>query len=457
MRQTGTDKIAAFAFQAGVADLLEGIPHGAAIVDQEFRMVAMNGLLEAMTGHDSADARGVDADSIIRSNLGAAGRNWRKLIAGDATSSVEGDVLTAQRKRLPARLTLKPIKDGFGVAAGVFVLVEDISLIKEIESKGLSGQVSHGFIGTSPKMLEIFETLPVLASTNATLLVTGETGTGKDLLAESVHKASRRSNYPFIKVNCGALPESLLESELFGHVKGAFTGAHADKPGMFRLAQGGTIYLTEIGDLPLPLQVKLLTVLDDREFFPVGGSKKLSVDVRLIAGTHHDLKRLVGEGRFREDLYFRLNVLRAHMPPLRQRAGDVPILLGHFLGIFAGSMQKSLKGFTKKALDRLQSYAYPGNVRELSNIVEYAVAVCKGDSITPEDLPEYISSGSGPGQAEAGGAAPSVTYEGGWSSIEKRRILDALISSGGNRGKAASALGWGRSTLWRKIRHYGIG
>lgn len=442
--------------------MLEGIPHGAAIIDSDFRIVSMNGMLEAMSGHNLEDARGIDADSIIRSNLGVAHRNWRKLINSDTKSSLEGDIVTSQRKKLPVRFTFKRIRSGIEEMAGVFILIEDISLVKEIESRGLRGQVSHGLVGTSPKMQEIFETLPVLASTNATLLITGETGTGKDLLAETVHKASRRSNYPFIKVNCGALPESLLESELFGHAKGAFTGAHADKPGMFRLAQGGTIYLTEIGDLPLPLQVKLLTVLDDREFFPVGGSRKVSVDVRLIAGTHHDLKRLVREGRFREDLYFRLHVLSAHMPPLRERAGDVPVLLNHFLGISSGNMQKNVKGFAKQAMDRLQSYDYPGNVRELSNIVEYAVTVCKGDSIAIEDLPAYLLSPQGFGvvQEDAGrlvsSEAGALINEGGWSSIERRRILEALISTGGNRGKAARALGWGRSTLWRKIRNYGI-
>lgn len=467
MKQIGT--ISGFAGQPEAVDLMDGIPHGAAILDSRFRMIEMNSMLVAICGHSSEDACGMDADMIIKSSLGFAERNWRKLVENGSRVSIEADVITAQRKKIPVRLTIKPLGGQDEGAVGYFLMIEDISMAKEIEAKRFNGQAVHGLIGASQKMQELYESLPVLANTNATLLITGETGTGKDLLAETVHKASKRSGYPFIKVNCGAIPESLLESELFGHCKGAFTGAHSDKPGMFKLAQGGTLYLTEIGDLPLPLQVKLLTVLDDREFFPVGGSKKVSVDVRLIAGTHHDLRMLVSEGKFREDLFFRLNVLAAHMPSLRERPEDIALLLNHFLGVYAGNAQGAAKGFSKKAQDMLLAYEYPGNVRELRNIMEYAVAVCKGGNIEPKDLPQYISS---PSSAKHQRMEPHVEsnhrnkpvpetshmaqYD-SWDAIEKRRILDAMIATGGNRAKAANALGWSRSKLWRKIRTHGIG
>lgn len=446
--------------QLQVRELVEGIPHGIVIMDRELRVVFMNSFLEALSGYGSDQARGMDVDGIMCSNLPSIERTWRKALDSGEPASWEGDMVTSQRKRLPVRFTFKPLRDEAGSPIGHFALIEDISALKQMQSGKSNAQATDAIIGKSHGVLEVMESIPVLASTNATLLITGQTGTGKDLLAETIHKASKRAGHPFIKVNCGALPEALLESELFGHARGAFTGAHADKPGLFKLAQGGTVFLTEIGDLPLALQVKLLTVLDDREFFPVGASKKVSVDVRLIAATHHDLKKLVQEGKFREDLYFRLNVLRSHMPPLNDRAGDVPILLAHFLEHFCRNVNKPISGFTKRAMERLESYDYPGNVRELCNIVEYAVTMCMEGKITPEHLPQYINA---PRIREtdmsahvATTSSPAKPAGDSWSEIEKRLILDALTKAGGNRGKAAQSLGWGRSTLWRKIKIYGI-
>ncbi|HSH14220.1 MAG TPA: sigma-54 dependent transcriptional regulator, partial [Desulfurivibrionaceae bacterium] len=347
--------------------------------------------------------------------------------------------------------------------------VENISLARKLYERVAAPEQCYGLLGHSPAMQKLMEFLPILARTDATVLITGETGTGKDLLAQAIHDASKRAAYPFIKINCGALPETLLESELFGHVRGAFTGAHADKPGMFRLAQGGTLFLTEIGDLPLSLQVKLLTVLDDREFFPLGGSKKVQVDVRVITGTHRRLEELIKEGLFREDLYFRLNVLRAQMPPLRERQGDARLLADHFLLKFAADLHRPLRGFTTAAQEILAGYDYPGNVRELRNIVEYAANVCQGERISPVDLPENLRPGRRGGHPAppeparvAGAAAPeqaeaAPTPGGNWPETDKRMIMEALIGCKGNRGEAATRLGWGRSTLWRKIKQHGIG
>ena len=328
-------------------------------------------------------------------------------------------------------------------------------------------------IGHSSQMEKVFEMMAVLARTDASVLITGETGTGKDMIAEALHKSSQRARQPFIKVNCGALPEALLESELFGHVKGAFTGAVTETVGMFRLAHQGTIFLTEIGDLSLPLQVKLLSVLDDQEFFPVGGSKKVKVDVRIIAATHRSLREEVRQGRFREDLFYRLNVLHLHAPPLRERDGDIRLLLDHFLRQFCAKLGREVTGFTSKAIDVLIQYPYPGNVRELRNIAEYSSNICQGTAVEIKDLPLYLfrsvdsSSTSltaiSPSAAEEEGKVSSLVsalqvdpMAGGWKEIEKEMILDALRESGGNRSRAAEILGWGRTTLWRKLKKYKI-
>jgi PAS domain S-box-containing protein len=367
-------------------DILNGVPHGIALLDQDLRIITMNRFLEALTGYSGEEARGIYCDHVLRSSFGRNGQVFLQAAETGVSCSAEGDILGLNRKKIPMRFTATPVVEPKGGRQALVLVLEDITAFQEIDRKKEMGQ-AKGLLGHSPKMQEIFELLPVLAHTDSSVLITGETGTGKDILAEAVHHASKRGKYPFIKVNCGALPESLLESELFGHTRGAFTGAHADKHGMFQLAQGGTIFLTEIGDLPLPLQVKLLTVLDDREFFPLGSQKKVRVDVRLITGTHRDLKQLVQEGKFREDLYFRLNVLRVHLPPLRERNGDVRLLIDHFLQMFAVSFGKNVKRLSAQALRLLGSYHYPGNVRELRNIIEYGVNICRGEVIEVEHLP----------------------------------------------------------------------
>ncbi|HET8539927.1 MAG TPA: sigma 54-interacting transcriptional regulator [Anaeromyxobacter sp.] len=448
-------------------EILNGIPHAAALLDPEGRVVAMNGHLETLTGHRSEDVHGVPGDLVVRSRESLARSVLDGVVRSGAASSVESDVLAADRRRVPVRITASPLRHGGPSASALLLFVEDISLVRQLDALTLRAAPVQGIVSKSARMQQVFELLPVMARTDATLLVTGETGTGKDLLAEAVHASSRRAKFPFIKVNCGALPESLLESELFGHARGAFTGAHADKPGMFRLAQGGTIFLTEIGDLPLQLQVKLLTALDDRAFYPLGASRKVEVDVRVIAGTHRDLQALVAEGRFRQDLFFRLNVLNVRLPPLREREGDVRLLADHFLEQLAKRLGKPIDGFTPQAQTVLDRYAYPGNVRELRNIVEYAASVCRDRRIGPGHLPEYlIEGGAAPARATPGGergegdargrarAADGLPGKATWKDVERRLIMEALVECHGSRGEAARKLGWGRSTLWRKMKRH---
>ncbi|MBW1719293.1 MAG: sigma 54-interacting transcriptional regulator [Deltaproteobacteria bacterium] len=456
--------------KADLLHVLDGVPHGIAVLDKQQRLLGLNRFLGALTGYNSEEVQGIYYDYVLRSNLSHKGNPLQNVIETGESITTEGNIINRRRQNIPIRFTISPIKDSSGKLLGVVLTLEDISILEDLGRKilGLSGL--EGIIGHSPKMQEIFDLVPVISQTNASALITGETGTGKDLLAYAIHQTSKRSRYPFIKVNCSALPESLLESELFGYKRGAFTGANTDKPGMFRLAHGGTIYLTEIGDLPLPLQAKLLTVLDDKEFFPLGSSKKVKVDARVIASTHRDLKKFIGQGKFREDLFFRLNVLRLHLPPLRSRDGDIRLLIDHLLNVFNSNLKKSIKGLDQKALDVLLNYYYPGNVRELRNIIEYTATVCQENTIRSKHLPKYMflskekeplssnqdqESEKNVGTLDINPESPSeASGSMSWVSVEKRMIMEALMKTGGKRGRAAKLLGWGRSTLWRKIKQY---
>lgn len=446
-------------------EILNGLPHAAALLDSDGRLVAMNGRLEALTGHASEDVRGVPGDQVVRSRSSHEGTLLGEALRTGTPVCVESDVLSADRRRVPVRITVSPLKPRAGCPFALLLFLEDVSASRKLDPSSEGAGPVPGIIAGSPQMQAALEMLPVVARTDATLLVTGETGTGKDLFAEAVHQASRRARFPFVKVNCGALPETLLESELFGHTRGAFTGAHADKPGMFRLAQGGTIFLTEIGDLPLPLQVKLLTALDDRAFYPLGSTRKVEVDVRVVAGTHRNLEEQVSRGQFRQDLFFRLNVLTVHLPPLRERDGDVRLLLDRFLEQLAKRLGKPVPGISPLALSILKRYPYPGNVRELRNVVEYALSVCRGGQIQPDDLPEYVVRGPAaarPPRSVARGdpaRAPqprALRPDATWSDVERSMILETLVECRGNRGDAAKKLGWGRSTLWRKMKQHGM-
>lgn len=464
---------AIFSFdQLLVTNFLNGIPCGIAILDTDLRIVKMNHLLEALIGYSSADVRGVFADFIFRSNLGNNGKVFREILSSGEPISVAGDIINLSLKKIPIQFTLTPLKDHCDKHIALMVAFEDITLLQSFDRQRRSYDGTGEILGHSPQMQEIFELLPVLAHTEASVLLTGETGTGKDMIAEAIHKTSKRSGHPFIKINCGALPESLLESELFGHVRGSFTGAVKDKPGMFYLAHKGTIFLTEIGDLPLSLQVKLLSVLDDKEFYPVGGTKKVKVDVRVIAATHHSLRTLVAQGKFREDLFYRLNVLRLHLPALREREGDVRLLMDHFLRKFNANLNKGIKGFSSNYIEALIAYNFPGNIRELRNLIEYGVNICQGHRIKAEHLPKYIFGRQGKTtdtsqqydtekNPPAGNKAPisnnlPLPNTEGWTEFEKKMIMDALKKTKGNRSRAAKILGWGRTTLWRKLNQYGL-
>lgn len=329
------------------------------------------------------------------------------------------------------------------------------------ENKQLKAQLNQRFglgniIGHDYRMLKMFDLIESVADTRTTVLVLGESGTGKTMTARAIHQLSNRREKPFVEVACGALPDSLLESELFGHVAGAFTSANSDRVGKFLQAQGGTIFLDEIGTASPSLQVKLLRVLQDREFEPVGGNKTHKIDVRMILATNADLEEEVRKGRFRQDLYYRINVVTITQPSLRERLGDIPLLAEHYLKEFLEQTGKKINGFSEEAIHVMQRYRWPGNVRELVNVVERAVVLTKNTVIQVQDLPDALRTeefhpdfagrlGSGASSLKAALASP-----------EKQLILDALEAHGWNRQETADFLGINRTTLYKKMKKYGV-
>jgi DNA-binding NtrC family response regulator len=304
-------------------------------------------------------------------------------------------------------------------------------------------------IGTSPEMKRIFDVVRQVAATKASVLITGESGTGKELIADAIHNLSNRKDKAFIKVHCAALSESLLESELFGHEKGSFTGAIARKRGRFELAGMGTIFLDEIGEINQSVQIKILRVLQDKKFERVGGEETLEVDVRILSATNRDLKKEIADGKFREDLFYRLNVVNIHMPPLRERKEDIPLMASAFLKEFAGENGKGVEGIDSKARSALYNHSWPGNVRELRNCMESAVVMCKGNVISLDDLPPGIRSGAEDNYIK-------ISLGTNMADAEREIIHGTLSFLRGNKSKTAEVLGIGRKTLHRKIKDYGI-
>ena len=333
----------------------------------------------------------------------------------------------------------------------------DHSRLKE-ENRALKERLGSGFnsgniIGRSRVMLELLETVALVAPTEATVLITGESGTGKELIARAIHVNSLRRQKPFIQINCAAITETLLESELFGHERGAFTGADRRREGRFRLAHGGTIFLDEVSEMSVAMQAKLLRVLQEREIQRVGGEEVLKVDVRVMAATNRDLKKEIESGGFREDLYYRLNVVALTAPSLRERREDIPLLAQHFLETFAEKNRKHIKGFTPQAMDRLVRYNWPGNVRELMNAVERGVILCRDEYIAEKDFPLSVSEAEAPASELARGGLPAdLPLE----EVEKVTILNTLESAGGNKSETARRLGITRRTLHKKLKKYGV-
>ena len=426
-------------------------------VDAGFCVVHASSLLDRLAGRGTADAaRGRPLAELLGAELfGPSGTLRQALLTGERREGWRSMLTIASAKPRLVSLTAAPFHSDPGSACDPRVAY--VVVLRPAEEDQVAAGIDSpfpGLIGRSPAMDRVFRLVENLEQSEATVLLTGESGTGKEILARAIHAHSPRRGGPFVAVNCGALPGELLESELFGHVRGAFTGAVRERAGRFEVAAGGTLFLDEVADLPLPLQVKLLRVLQERTFERVGESQSRRTDARIIAATNADLKRAVQEGRFREDLFYRLRVVPIELPPLRDRREDVEPIATYLLARVAARHGRALR-FSPDALRALLDHDWPGNVRELENSLEYAVAVCKGQTILPEDLPAEaqahtpVSLGNGPSLR----LEPRSTAA---SALDVDRLRRALEDHRWRRDDAARALGISRATLWRRMREAGL-
>ncbi len=430
--------------------ILDAIEDGVFTVSTDWRITYLNRAAEKITGVPREEALGSHCFEVLRANVCEGACPLRENITtGKPVVNLTVYIVNALGKRVPISVSTGLLRDEEGNIIGGVETFRDLSVVEDLR-KELASRFSLGdIVSRSPSMANIFKILPDIAASTSTVLILGESGTGKELLARAVHDLSPRSKRPFIAVSCGALPDTLLESELFGYVAGAFTDARADKPGRFAAAEGGTIFLDEIGDVSPALQVRLLRVLQERTYEPLGSNKPVKADVRVVAATNRDLGRLVAEGTFRRDLYYRINVISLTLPPLRERKEDIPLLVERFVDRFNHIQGRGVVGISDAALALLMAYEFPGNIRELENIIERAFVLCGNGPIEPAHLPEEIT-GGGPGAL--GLASGTTTLK----EVERLFIEDALRKNNWNRAATARQLGIHKSTLFRKIRAYGL-
>jgi PAS domain S-box-containing protein len=433
--------------------ILNSVADGVFTVSNQSKITFMNEAAERITGYTRKEALGRNCFDIFRADICLTRCALKESIrTKKEIVNLPVTILNKSGKEIPISISTAILRDESGQIIGGVETFRDLTLIEALR-KELSQKYSLAdIIGKNHRIQEIFRILPDIAHSGSTVLIQGPSGTGKELFAKAIHNLSPRKEAPFITVNCGAIPETLLESELFGYVKGAFTDAKKDKAGKFALADGGTVFLDEVGDMPPSLQVKLLRVLQEKEFEPLGSTQPIKADVRIVAATKQDLSRLVHQGIFRDDLYYRLNVVRIELPPLGERREDIPLLINTFIQKFNARMAKHVLGVSNKALKFLLEYDYPGNVRELENIMEHAFVLCKDDLIRLDCLPKEIMESpkdTRESQMEGGEKKPLA-------EAEARIIQSTLKSNEGNRIKTAGDLAMSRITLWRKMKKYGL-
>jgi PAS domain S-box-containing protein len=442
--------------------VLDSIADGVLTADRDGRITSINRTARIVLGWDEAQVLGRPWHQVVEiQGNGEAPAISDALASGAAVRGREVLLRGRGGGRVSASLTLGTFRNAEGEPIGSILTFRDLGEIERIAEVRRSRTPLAGIIGKAPRLRAIFDLVETVASSDSTVLLQGESGTGKGLFAQAIHQFSPRRGHPFVKVSCAALPEALLESELFGHEKGAFTGAVRAREGRFEMAHRGTIFLDEIGDLSAAMQVKLLRVLQEHEFERVGSNRTLKVDVRVIAATHRTLRRLMEEGKFREDLFYRLNVIPIHIPPLRERMEDVPLLAEHLLGRLSARGKGRGKHLSPRTLGILLRHAWPGNVRELENVLEHAVVCTDGQVIEPHALPESLLAAV-QGTAEAPEAMPPADSPHGPVAGPRRTTLDregiqrALEACGWRRAEAARRLRIERTTLWRHMRRLGI-
>ncbi len=426
--------------------ILDSIADGVFTVDSDWRITSFNRAAQKITGFSLAEAVGRPCRDVFRANICDEGCALRETCAS-GRQIVDKPIYIVNRagKLIPISISTAILRAPGGHRIGGVETFRDLSLVEQLRKQLEQKYTFADIIGRSQAMRRLFEVLPQFAASNSTVLIEGASGTGKELVARAVHNLSMRREKRFVAVNCGALPDTLLESELFGYKAGAFTDARHDKPGRFAVADGGTIFLDEIGDISPAMQAKLLRVLQERVFEPLGSVESVKVDVRIIAATNKDLGELVRRGTFREDLYYRINIVRLQLPTLAERREDIPLLVDHFIDKFNRLQSKHIAGVSEEVLNILLSHGYPGNIRELENIIEYAFVVCRGGLLETQHLPPAIRSLSAPART---GRGETLTLR----DVEVLHITDTLRRHHGNRTAAAKELGIDPSTLFRKIK-----
>ncbi len=431
--------------------ILESISEGVFTVDHNWRIMTFNRAAEEITGTPRQAAIGRYCWEVFRSNMceGACALK-RTMKEGKSFVSSTTYIINSRQQRVPITVSASPLKNEEGEILGGVETFRDHSLVEELRRE-LSGSFAVGdMVSRSKAMKTIFNILPQVAGSDSTVLIEGDTGTGKELMASALHSLSWRKDEPFVAINCGALPDTLLESELFGYKAGAFTNADKDKPGLFQAAGKGTILLDEIGDTSAAFQVRLLRVLEEKEFQPLGGVEKIKTDTRIIAATNRDLGAMVEKGEFRRDLFYRINIIRLHLPPLRERMEDIPLLIERFIKKMNHLRGRAVSEVGKEAMALLLAHDYPGNIRELENIIEHAFVLCHEGEIGVDHLPAYLHRRTVEQSPDVSSMATSIR------TTEEEVIAEALRQHGYNRLAAAEALGIHKSTLFRKLKKYRI-
>jgi len=424
--------------------ILDSIADGVFTVDADNRITSFNRAAEEITGFTREEALGQYCFDVFRASICQGECALARTIeTGKQIVNLPVTILTKDNREVPISISTAVLRGPDGGVIGGVETFRDLSPIVELRKELDRRYTFQDIVSKNHRILRIIEILPDIAESDSTVLIQGPSGSGKELFARAIHNLSPRAHNPYVQVNCAALPDSLLESELFGYVKGAFTGADRDKPGRLAAAEGGTLLLDEVGDLSAAIQVKLLRAIQERRYEPLGSNKPRTADVRIIAATNRDLAALVEQGSFRRDLFYRINVVRIELPPLAERREDIPLLVDHFIRRFNARRGKTITGVSDAVMEMMMLHNFPGNVRELENIIEHAFVLCKGNVIQPEHLPPELTSRA---------AQPAQRSPRPLEAAQAEAIRDALERFNGNKTEAARYLGISRTTLWRKLR-----